>query len=57
MKLGENAKDNLSEMYALGLWGVPSFQYKNTVAFGQDKLFFIEEAIINSLNAHTGITA
>lgn len=50
------AKDNLSEMYALGLWGVPSFQYKNTVAFGQDKLLFIEEAIINSLNAHTGIT-
>jgi 2-hydroxychromene-2-carboxylate isomerase len=43
------ADDNLNQLYALGLWGVPSFHYNDTLAFGQDKLLFIEQAIRKDL--------
>lgn len=43
------ANNNLEEMYSLGLWGVPSFKYCDTSVFGQDKLLFIEKAILQSL--------
>ena len=39
------AEANLKELYSLGLWGVPSFHYRNTAVFGQDKLLFIEQQI------------
>lgn len=45
------AKQNLDEMYALGMWGVPSFKYQEHVVFGQDKLAFIEKAIVKSTQA------
>ncbi|WP_250658074.1 DsbA family protein [Alkalimarinus coralli] len=41
------AEQNLQEMYALGLWGVPSFKYHNTAVWGQDRLFIIENLITN----------
>lgn len=39
------ADTNLKELFDLGLWGVPSFKYKDTRVFGQDKLLFVEQAI------------
>ena len=44
------AEDNLKSLYDIGLWGVPSFQYQDTCVFGQDKLFFIEQAIRDALS-------
>lgn len=41
------AEDNLASLYDMGLWGVPSFKYQDTCVFGQDKLYFIEQAIIS----------
>jgi 2-hydroxychromene-2-carboxylate isomerase len=41
----EWADTNLKELFDLGLWGVPSFKYKDTRVFGQDKLLFVEQAI------------
>jgi len=43
------AESNIKEMYSLGLWGVPSFKYKNTVVWGQDRVFVIEDAITNDI--------
>lgn len=37
---------NLKDMYALGLWGVPSLSYKDTHVWGQDRLFVIEDALL-----------
>ena len=42
-------EENLKELYSLGLWGVPSFKFEQTIVFGQDKLLFIEHAIRRSL--------
>ncbi len=39
------ADKNLQEMYSLGLWGVPSFKYKNTTVWGQDRIFLIEKEL------------
>ena len=41
------ADQNLQEMYSYGLWGVPSLKYKNTTVWGQDRIFVIENEIIN----------
>jgi len=48
------AESNIKEMYPLGLWGVPSFKYKNTAVWGQDRVFVIENAMVNDikLNRH-----
>lgn len=44
------ADKHLQEMYSYGLWGVPSFKYKNTTAWGQDRIFVIENELINELS-------
>ena len=42
------AQENLAELYADGLWGVPSFTYGELKVFGQDRLDCIERAIVSS---------
>ncbi|UZE94595.1 DsbA family protein [Alkalimarinus alittae] len=44
------AEQNLKDMYNLGLWGVPSFQHKNTAVWGQDRIFVIENQIIKDMS-------
>lgn len=39
------AEANRQELMALGLWGVPSFRFNDTSAWGQDRLWVIEDAI------------
>ena len=39
---------NKSDLNALGLWGVPSFKYGDTIVWGQDRLWALEEAILSS---------
>ena len=42
------AQENLAELYADGLWGVPSFTYGELKVFGQDRLDCIERAIVSA---------
>ncbi len=42
--IGE-AEANRLELMSLGLWGVPSFRFNTTTAWGQDRLWVIEDAI------------
>ena len=44
------AEENRQALFALGLWGVPSFRCENTSAWGQDRFWVIEDA----LNAQFG---
>lgn len=39
------AEANRLELTSLGLWGVPSFRFNNVSAWGQDRLWVIEDAI------------
>lgn len=39
------AEANRAEMMSLGLWGVPSFRVGDTAAWGQDRLWLIEDAL------------
>jgi len=39
------AEENRQALFALGLWGVPSFRYENTSAWGQDRFWVIEDAL------------
>ncbi|RIJ21655.1 2-hydroxychromene-2-carboxylate isomerase [Henriciella barbarensis] len=45
------AEDNRREMMSLGLWGVPSFRFGEVSAWGQDRLWVIEDAMKASLSA------
>jgi len=42
------AEANRQEMMALGLWGVPSFRVGETSAWGQDRLWVIEDALASA---------
>ncbi len=42
------AEDNMNTLTKMGLWGVPCFQYRDTVVWGQDRLFIIEQAIVDA---------
>ena len=41
------AEANRSAMFALGLWGVPSFHVGNTAVWGQDRLWAVQEVLLN----------
>jgi 2-hydroxychromene-2-carboxylate isomerase len=41
------AENNRTELFSLGLWGVPSFKVDDTAVWGQDRLWAIEAAIRN----------
>lgn len=44
----KTAEANRAELSGLGLWGVPSFHAGNTSAWGQDRLWAIEEALLKT---------
>ncbi len=39
------AKANREELFSLGLWGVPCYRVGNTMVWGQDRLWAIQEAL------------
>ena len=39
------AEANRAEMFALGLWGVPSFRVRDTAVWGQDRLWVVQQAL------------
>jgi 2-hydroxychromene-2-carboxylate isomerase len=39
------AERNRAEMFALGLWGVPSFRVGEVAVWGQDRLWVVQEAL------------
>ena len=43
------AEANRQELSAIGLWGVPCFRFEDTSAWGQDRLWVIEDAIRNQI--------
>ena len=43
------AEDNRRSMFADELWGVPSFRFGDLATWGQDRLWLIEQAIIENL--------
>ena len=45
------AEENKQALFALGLWGVPSFRYENTSAWGQDRFWVIEDALNSQFDA------
>jgi len=44
----ERAAANREELFAAGLWGVPSFKVGNTVVWGQDRLWAVHSALKTS---------
>ena len=42
------AENNREELFALGLWGVPSFKVDDTVVWGQDRLWAVQKALLRS---------
>ena len=40
------AEENRSAMFALGLWGVPSFHVGDAAVWGQDRLWAVQEALL-----------
>ena len=47
----QEVEDNMNELNNLGLWGVPCFHYQDTVTWGQDRLWVIEQAILSKKKA------
>ena len=41
----DTAQTNREELFALGLWGVPSFKVGNAVLWGQDRLWAVHNAL------------
>ena len=39
---------NRKDLFDQGIWGVPSYQYGDTVVWGQDRLWAIEQAIVGT---------
>lgn len=44
----QTAKANRVEMLDLGLWGVPSFRVRDTAVWGQDRLWAVQAALLQS---------
>ncbi|HRA63710.1 MAG TPA: DsbA family protein, partial [Burkholderiaceae bacterium] len=42
----QDAETNRAAMFALGLWGVPSFQVRNLAVWGQDRLWAVQQALL-----------
>jgi 2-hydroxychromene-2-carboxylate isomerase len=47
------AEQNREALFAMGLWGVPSFRFENTAVWGQDRFWVIENALHDKLNSST----
>lgn len=50
-----DAEANRREMLDLSLWGVPSLRFGATSVWGQDRLWLIERAILETLNESPGV--
>ncbi len=44
----KSVEANFEELQTIGLWGVPCFRYGDTVTWGQDRLWLMEQAIKES---------
>lgn len=42
------AEHNRAELFALGLWGVPSFRVRDTAVWGQDRLWAVRDALLHA---------
>ena len=42
------AEANRVEMLGLGLWGVPSFRVGDTAVWGQDRLWAVQQALLQA---------
>jgi 2-hydroxychromene-2-carboxylate isomerase len=42
------AQHNRDELFALGLWGVPSFRVGDTAVWGQDRLWSVQQALADA---------
>jgi 2-hydroxychromene-2-carboxylate isomerase len=49
----ETAEANRAEMLGLGLWGVPSFRVANTAVWGQDRLWAVQQALLQNSSIST----
>ncbi len=47
------AEQNRQALFSLGLWGVPSFRFEDTAAWGQDRFWVIEKALHDKFNTAT----
>ena len=45
------AEANRAEMFSLGLWGVPSFRVGNVSAWGQDRHWVVQHALLGTGSA------
>ncbi len=45
----QTAEHNREEMFRLGLWGVPSFHVGNTVVWGQDRLWAVQNELLKGM--------
>jgi 2-hydroxychromene-2-carboxylate isomerase len=45
------AEQNRQALFAMGLWGVPSFKFEDTAAWGQDRFWVIEKALHDKFNS------
>jgi 2-hydroxychromene-2-carboxylate isomerase len=51
------AEQNRQALFSLGLWGVPSFRFENTAAWGQDRFWVIEKALHDQFNSDTSTSS
>ena len=49
----QTAEANRTEMLSLGLWGVPSFRVADTAVWGQDRLWAIQQALLQNTSFPT----
>ena len=42
------AEANRAAMFALGLWGVPSFRVRDLAVWGQDRLWAVQQAVLQT---------
>lgn len=48
------AEHNRQDLFAHGLWGVPSFKFQDTAVWGQDRFWVIEKALRDKFNTDAG---
>ncbi|MEO8543422.1 MAG: DsbA family protein [Burkholderiaceae bacterium] len=44
----QEAEANRAAMFTLGLWGVPSFQVRDVAVWGQDRLWAVQQAVLQT---------
>jgi 2-hydroxychromene-2-carboxylate isomerase len=49
----QEAETNRAAMFALGLWGVPSFQVRDLAVWGQDRLWAVQQVVLQTHGSRT----